>query len=118
MALAELGLGKGARWTTLSAPLEDIVSYRTIQSRSLENAARTLTLVLSQLNLAFNPAKIILAGAITGFGETFLNQLKQNVAKFSQTAQIPEIVNSSLGDFNGALGAAALAVQQWKPVRK
>jgi len=30
---------------------------------------------------------------------------------------IPMILNSTMGEFNGALGAAALAVHQWKPAR-
>jgi hypothetical protein len=31
--------------------------------------------------------------------------------------RVPEIVNSTMGEFSGALGAAALAVHEWKPVR-
>jgi N-acetylglucosamine repressor len=110
--------GKKPSVGEITVRLEDIVSMRAISNGSFAPAARTLGMVLSQMNLAFNPEKIILAGTITGFGDSFLKQLKQNVTEFSQSPDFPEIVNSSLGDFNGALGAAALAVHQWKPVRK
>lgn len=98
--------------------LEDIVSMRAIENGSFENAARMLGLALAQLNYAFNPEKIILAGAITAFGQPFADQVKQGMSHFSDSLPAPNIVNSSLGDFNGALGAAALAVHHWKPVRK
>jgi N-acetylglucosamine repressor len=32
-------------------------------------------------------------------------------------SRMPEIVNSTMGVFSGALGAAALAVHEWKPTR-
>ena len=100
------------------ARLEDIVSMRTIKNGDLENAARTFAIVLAQLNLAFNPSKIILAGAITRLGDDLLKLLKADLAEISSSLELPKVVNSTLGDFNGALGAAALAVHQWKPVRK
>jgi hypothetical protein len=31
---------------------------------------------------------------------------------------MPSLVVSDLGEFNGALGAAALAVHEWKPAAK
>jgi hypothetical protein len=35
-----------------------------------------------------------------------------------ETGLTAEIVNSSMGEFIGALGAAALAVHEWKPARQ
>lgn len=100
------------------ARLEDIVSLRTIKNGDLEDAARTFAEVLIQLNFAFDPARIILAGAITSLGDDFLRRLQQHIGEFSNSPDSLKIVHSTLGDFNGALGAAALAVHQWKPVRK
>jgi N-acetylglucosamine repressor len=108
----------GNRKSQEVARLEDLVSQRTIRNGELEDAVRAFAAVLSQLNLAFNPAKIILAGAITKLGDDFLARLRNQIAQFSNSPEVPNIVNSTLGDFNGALGAAALAVHQWKPVRK
>jgi N-acetylglucosamine repressor len=82
----------------------------------LERVAQALGLVLNQLNCAFNPEKIILAGALTGFGDRFLRPLEQSLSAFAPPGGAPVVVNSQLGPFNGAIGAAALAVHEWKPV--
>jgi len=82
----------------------------------LDRVAQSFGLVLNQLNCAFNPEKIILAGAFTVFGDTFLRPLEQSLNHFAPPSGPPTIVNSQLGPFNGAIGAAALAVHEWKPV--
>jgi N-acetylglucosamine repressor len=81
----------------------------------LERVALTLGLVASQLNRAFNSSKIILAGAFPSFGNVFLDRLKQRFQELSRSEDLPPLVVSDLGEFNGALGAAALAVHEWKP---
>jgi hypothetical protein len=60
----------------------------------------------------------VLAGVLTEFGDLFLSRLNQELAAFAPLAGAPKVVNSTLGRFNGALGAAALAVHEWKPVSK
>ena len=82
----------------------------------LDRVAQAFGLVLNQLNCAFNPEKIILAGAFTAFGDRFLRPLGQSLSAFAPPNGPPAVVNSQLGPFNGAIGAAALAVHQWKPV--
>lgn len=82
----------------------------------LDRVAQVFGLVLNQLNCAFNPGKIILAGAFTVFGEIFLKRLEQNLNTFAPPGGAPRVANSQLGPFNGAIGAAALAVHEWKPV--
>jgi glucokinase len=81
----------------------------------LDRAALTFGLALNQLNCAFNPEKIILAGVLTVFGDLFLQRLVKSLKTFAPPSGIPQVVNSNLGSFNGALGAAALAVHEWKP---
>lgn len=85
----------------------------------LADVAQTLGWVCCQLNALFNPPKIILAGPLVNFGAPFLNALQAAANEFcaetSQTA--PVIVDSELGSFNGALGAAALALHKWKPTQ-
>jgi len=84
----------------------------------LDGAAQTFGLALNQLSCAFNPEIIILAGGLTAFGNIFLDRLNKQLAAFAPLAGAPVVVNSTLGTFNGALGAAALAVHEWKPLAK
>ena len=85
----------------------------------LANVAQTLGWVCCQLNALFNPQKIILAGPLVSLGGAFLRPLQEAVNEFcAETGQAaPVIVDSELGMFNGALGAAALALHEWKPKR-
>jgi glucokinase len=82
----------------------------------LDRAARVFGLALNQVYCAFNPEKIILAGVFTAFGNLFLRRLKEHLALFAPSAGPPPVVNSTLGPYNGAFGAAALAVHEWKPM--
>jgi predicted NBD/HSP70 family sugar kinase len=82
----------------------------------LDQVAQAFGLALNQLNCAFNPQKIILAGAFTVFGEVFLRRLQQSLSTFAPPSGAPLVVNTQLGPFNGAIGAAALAVHEWKPL--
>ena len=87
--------------------------------RVVENVAQTLGWVVCQIDAVFNPQKVILAGSLVALGETLLNPLRTAVERFSSELQQepPVVVNSELGEFNGALGAAALALHEWKPKR-
>lgn len=82
----------------------------------LDQVAHAFGLALNQLNCAFNPQKIILAGAFTAFGDVFLRRLQESLNTFAPPSGAPLVVNTQLGPFNGAIGAAALAVHEWKPV--
>lgn len=88
-------------------------------SRVLAEVARTLGWVCCQLTALLSPRKIVLAGPLVGLGTPFLNDLQLAANEFcTETNQVvPPIVNSELGGFNGALGAAALALHRWKPSR-
>jgi predicted NBD/HSP70 family sugar kinase len=85
----------------------------------IENVAQTLGWVVCQIDAVFNPQKVILAGSLVAFGETLLSPLRTALERFSSELQQepPVVVNSELGEFNGALGAAALALHEWKPKR-
>jgi glucokinase len=87
--------------------------------RVVENVAQTLGWVVCQIDAVFNPQKVILAGSLVALGDTLLNPLRKALEYFSSEPQQepPVVVNSELGEFNGALGAAALALHEWKPKR-
>jgi predicted NBD/HSP70 family sugar kinase len=81
----------------------------------LDRAAQAFGMTFNQLQCAFNPEKIILAGVFTVFEGLFLERLQKHLNHFATPSGVPMAVNSGLGEFNGALGAAALAVHEWKP---
>ncbi len=85
----------------------------------IEVAAEALGWAVSELTLVLSPSRIILAGPLTLLGETLLNPLRARAQELLQAAgaDTPLILNSTMGEFSGALGAAALAVQEWRPVR-
>ncbi len=83
----------------------------------LNDAARTLGWAACQMNALFNPQKIIIAGPLAELGKAFLDPMREAVTDFCSTQhrEAPTVVGSELGSFNGALGAAALALHEWKP---
>jgi len=85
----------------------------------LQGVAQTLGWVACQINVIFNPQKIILAGPLVTLGEAFLGPFQQSINGFCSELhqETPVVVGSELGSFNGALGAAALALHEWKPKR-
>jgi hypothetical protein len=44
-----------------------------------------------------------------------LERLRACFQEASRSTDLPPLAVSDLGEFNGAIGAAALAVHQWKP---
>ena len=92
----------------------------TLTVQVIQAAADMLGRAVGQLIFALNPARVILAGPLTLLGETLLQPLRARVEQILGTyeADMPVIVNSTMGEFNGALGAAALAVHQWRPTRR
>lgn len=80
-------------------------------------AGRVHGWVAHQLNELFNPEKIIFAGPLADLGEPFLTPLREAACGFSEAGGEPAVVSSTLGQFSGAIGAAALAMHEWKPKR-
>jgi len=87
--------------------------------RVLEVAAEGLGWAVGQLALILNPSRVILAGPLTLLGDTLLQPLRERAQQLLRAsgAEAPTIVNSTMGEYSGALGAAALAVHEWKPAR-
>ncbi len=85
----------------------------------IEVAAGVLGWAVGQLTLVLNPARVILAGPLTQMGEILLHPVRKRAEEILRDsgAEPPEIVNSTMGEYSGALGAAALAVHEWKPAR-
>jgi glucokinase len=112
----------------LSAQTEPLVFPDVVRASSqrdrltvqvVEVAAEALGWAVAQLALALNPSQVILAGPLTLLGETLLDPLRQRAEEILRNAggNVPAIVNSTMGEYSGAVGAAALAVDEWKPTR-
>lgn len=89
----------------------------TLTLQVISVAAELLGWAVGELSFALNPSHVILAGPLTLLGEIMLHPLRecaQEVLRESG-ADVPSIVNSTMGEYSGALGAAALAVHEWKP---
>jgi N-acetylglucosamine repressor len=86
----------------------------------INEAARCLGWAISQLLLTLDPRKIVLAGPLTMLGENFLQPVRTMADSLTpaENSRTADIVNSTMGEFIGALGAAALAVHEWKPARE
>jgi N-acetylglucosamine repressor len=85
----------------------------------LQRTARILGRTINQFTLLLNPEQVILAGPLADLGDVLLDPVRTVVERFTPAlhAKAPRIVASQLGEYGGALGAAAMAVHQWKPVR-
>ena len=70
-----------------------------------------------QLYALFDPQKIIFTGPLAELGERFLTPIRAAAAQWGGEKPVVDITGSALGTYNGALGAAALALHQWKPKR-
>jgi glucokinase len=104
---------------TLADLLSAVQQRDPLTTSIIAEAAKCLGWAIGQLSLVVDPQKIILAGPLTALGEVFLKPLRDvtGAALIPAELRVPEIVNSSMGEFSGSLGAAALAVHKWKPVR-
>jgi predicted NBD/HSP70 family sugar kinase len=85
----------------------------------LDVASQTLGWAVAQLAFALNPSRIIMAGPLTLLGDILLHPIKKRAEEILQGsgADVPAILNSTMGEYSGAMGAAALAVHKWKPAR-
>jgi N-acetylglucosamine repressor len=85
----------------------------------LADVAHHLGYTVAQLGMALAPEAIILAGPLTTLRDALLEPVRTIVKNaYAPTHRAaPSLICSDLGPFSGALGAAALAVDTWKPPR-
>lgn len=84
-------------------------------SRKLRRIAGWHGWAVQHLIDLFDPERVILAGPLAGLGESFMCPVREAVRRLSPGRELPEIAPSTLGEYNAALGAAALALHQWIP---
>jgi predicted NBD/HSP70 family sugar kinase len=87
-----------------------------LASELLEYAARVHGWIVHQLATLLDPELLIMAGPLA-VSDKYLQAVRQAAAELSAAPLETRIVRSTLGEFAGALGAAALAFHYWKPRR-
>ena len=82
----------------------------------LRTAAVEVARSISQMILLVDPQRVILCGPLASLRETYVVPLCEAVDRFIPPERSScEVVASELGEFVGALGAAALPAHQWRP---
>jgi N-acetylglucosamine repressor len=99
----------------LHAARDDDPLVASILRQTAEHIGRTIC----QINLLLNPEQVVIAGPLAELDHAFLKPIREVVERLTPPlhAGVPRIVASQIGEFGGALGAAALAVHHWRPAR-
>jgi len=84
--------------------------------RVLERAASAHARIIRQLQQLFDPERIIVVGPLAELGAAFLSPLSLEANRRNFLPPLA-VVNSTFGEYGGALGAAALALHRWIPQR-
>ena len=84
---------------------------------ALGRAANYLGRTICQINLLLNPDQVIIAGPLAELEQSFLVPIRNVVEQLTPRlhGRVPRIEASQMGEYGGALGAAALAVHHWTP---
>ncbi len=83
----------------------------------LRQAAEVVGRAVAQMSLLLAPEKIIISGPLATATDAFMTPLREAIEQIlnSHQSPIPTVLASELGTLAGALGAATLAIQTWKP---
>lgn len=71
---------------------------------------------ISQMMQIVDPELVVLAGPLTTLGQVYLDFVTNTSLQFESDYHPPApILASGLGELSGAIGAAALALERWRP---
>lgn len=82
----------------------------------VEQAADVHAWMIQQIDMAFDPGRILLAGPLTE-SAVYWERLQDGCRAFGVQPLAAKVRRSELGSYGGAIGAASIAVQYWKPQR-
>lgn len=73
--------------------------------------------VISQMVQLIDPEMVVLAGPLTALGDAYLGEVSNFALQFESDYHPSVAIRiSELGEYAGAVGAAALALERWRPV--
>jgi predicted NBD/HSP70 family sugar kinase len=83
---------------------------------AMKEAAAMHGWAIAQMVQLIDPEMVVLAGPLTALGDVYLEAVNKVTAQFA-SAYHPAVtvLISELGEFAGAVGAAALALERWRP---
>lgn len=125
VAAAQRGVQEGRQTTLAAAPgeldidavLSAVAAGDEFACSLVQAVGRVHGWVAHQVNELFNPERIVFAGPLASVGDAFLGPVRETAREFGDAGRELDIVSSTLGQYNGAVGAAALALHQWQPKR-
>ena len=109
-------LGKPGSTPSVAGLLSAVAAGDRLALELCDEAADVHGWIVHQLSQLFDPQRIVVAGALVE-SDRYLRVLQQAAARLGGAQSAARIVRSTLGDFAGAIGAAALAFHHWKPRR-
>jgi predicted NBD/HSP70 family sugar kinase len=115
--LAEAGpAGKRGELPTFTQLLAAAAAGDVLARALVERSASLHGWMVHQLALLLDPERLVIAGPLVE-GDIYLDALQRAATRLGGPALGVRVVRSTLGAFAGALGAAALAFQHWRPRR-
>jgi N-acetylglucosamine repressor len=108
-----------SRMVTIEEMLRAARGGDPLVAKILHQTAEYIGRTICQINLLLNPEQIIIAGPLAELDDGFLMPIRDVVERLTPRlhGRVPRIEASQIGEFGGALGAAALAVHHWSPTR-
>ena len=115
-AIARYAELKGTKEATLDEFIKAVEAGEKAAQLTLKEVAAVHGWVVAQMAQLIDPEIVVLAGPLTALGETYLD-LVTDVAHQFESEYHPgvPIRTSELGEYAGAVGAAALALEKWRP---
>jgi len=107
---------RSGRRATHTQYLDAALAGDTQALTAMREAAAMHGWAISQMVQLADPEMVVLAGPLTALGDVYLDAVSKVAHQFASTyAPAVPILISELGEFAGAVGAAALALERWRP---
>lgn len=102
---------------TIDAVIDAYLAGDGVARHVVDTAIAHLGWAAAQLTCALNPQKIIFTGPLSRLGDRLTEQVQHYLQSIPYISAVnrPEVVVTHFEDFEGALGATALAAHSWSP---
>ncbi len=107
---------KGVKQATLDEFIKGVEDGEKAAKLTLKEVASVHGWVVAQMAQLVDPEIVVLAGPLTSLGDAYLEPVSAVAHQFESEYHpgVP-IRTSEMGEYAGAVGAAALALEKWRP---